>query len=172
VGEVLEGRGIETLDGVVLLGEVLVVIGVESRMPLHQHLVAGDEAEASDGEERGIGIVTMITGGYRRLERIVTLRLPGVVDVEGVVWIVGIVETAEVGGEGRGTRDLVVRRLAETPDTTERTVDPDMHTGRGALCGIFIRDRLYSDIRPKSSSASLLATDRQWGSSSTLVVLS
>jgi len=124
---------------VVLLGEVLVVIGVESRMALHQHLVVGDEVEVgvevSDGEERGIGIVTMITGGYHRLEGIVTLRLPVVVDVEAVVGIVG---TVEVAGEGRGTRDLVVRP-AETPDTIERAVDPDEHTRRGALCLIFMR---------------------------------
>jgi len=46
VGEDLERIGIETLDGVVLLGEVLVVIGVESRTALHQHSVAGDEVEA------------------------------------------------------------------------------------------------------------------------------
>lgn len=45
VGEHLERIGIETLDGVVLLREVLVVIGVESRMALHQHSVAGDEVE-------------------------------------------------------------------------------------------------------------------------------
>jgi len=111
-------------------------------MGLHQHLVAGDEVEVgvevSDGEERGIGIVTMITGGYHRLEGIVTLRLPVVVDVEAVVGIVETVGTVEVAGEGRGTRDLVVRP-AETPDTIERAVDPDEHTRRGALCLIFMR---------------------------------
>ena len=72
----------------------------------------------------------MITGEYHRLEGIVTLRLPGAVVVEAVVGTVGIVETAEVVGEGRGTRDLAVRP-AETPDTIERAVDPDMHTRRG-----------------------------------------
>ena len=136
--EDLEGTGIETLDGVVLLREVLVVIGVESRMALHQRLVVGDEVEVLDGEERGIVIVTMITGGCRRLEGIVTLRLPDVVGVEAVAGIVEIVGTVEVGGEGRGTRDLVVRP-AGTPDTIERAVDPDrLHTRRGALCGIFM----------------------------------
>lgn len=72
----------------------------------------------------------MITGEYHRLEGIVTLRLPGAVDAEAVVGIVGIVETVEVAGEDRGTRDLVVRP-AETPDTTERAADPDRHTRRG-----------------------------------------
>ena len=120
------------LGGVALLGEVLVVIGVENRMVLHRHLVVGDEVEVSGGEERGIVIVTMITGGYHRLEGIVTLHLPGVVDVEAAVVIV---ETAEVAGEGRGIRDLVVRP-AETPDTIERAANPDRHTRKGALCGI------------------------------------
>jgi len=46
LGEDLERIGIETLDGVDLLREVLVVIGVESRMALHQHSAAGDEVEA------------------------------------------------------------------------------------------------------------------------------
>ena len=120
----------------VLLGEVLVAIGVGSRMFLHQHSVAGGEVEVLDGEERGIVIVTMITGGYHRLEGTVILRLlPGAVDVEAVV---GIVETVEVVGEGRETRDLVVRP-AETPDTIERAADPDRRTRRGALCAIFMR---------------------------------
>ena len=127
MGEDLEGTGSETLDGVVLLEEVLVVTGVESRMVLHQHLEVGDEVEVWDGEKRGIGIVTMTTGGYHRLEGIVTLRLPGVVDV--VVWIV---ETVGVAGKGRGTRDLVVRP-AEILDTIERAVDPDRHARRGGI---------------------------------------
>lgn len=46
LGEDLERIGIETLDGVDLLREVPVVIGVESRMALHQHSVEGDEVEA------------------------------------------------------------------------------------------------------------------------------
>jgi len=36
------GIGIETLDGVANLGEVLVVIGAENRMALHQRLALGD----------------------------------------------------------------------------------------------------------------------------------
>jgi len=72
----------------------------------------------------------MITGEYHRLEGIVTLRLPGAVDVEVVVGIVETVENVEVAGEGRGTRDLAVRP-AETPDTIERVVDPDRHMRRG-----------------------------------------
>lgn len=74
--------------------------------------------------------MTMITGEYHRLEGIVTLRLPGAVVVEVAGGTVGIVETAEVAGGGRGTRDLAVRP-AETPDTIERAVNPDIHTRRG-----------------------------------------
>jgi len=93
-------------DGVVLLGEVLAVIGVENRIALHRHLVVGDEVEVSGVEETGTEIVTMITGGYHHPEGIVTpLRLPGVVDVE-------------VSGEGRETRDLAVHPVG-IPDTIE-----------------------------------------------------
>ena len=104
----------------VLLGEVLVVTGVESPMALHLRLVGGDEVEVLDGEERETGIVTMNIGGYRRPEGIVTLRLPDVVRVE----------TVEVAEEGRGTRDLAARP-AEIPDTIERAVGSDRHTRWG-----------------------------------------
>jgi len=116
----LDGIGIETLGGVVLLGEVPVVIGVGSRMALRRHSAAGDGV-VSDGEERGTEIATTTTGGYHRLEGIVTLRLPGVVDavVEGTV---ETVETAEGAGEGRGTRDPAVH-TAGILDTIELTVD-------------------------------------------------
>jgi len=124
----LGGIGIETLGGVVLLGEAPVVIGVGSRMALRLHLVAGDGA-VLDGEGRGRGIVTTITGGYHRLAGIVTHRLPGVVDVV----VEGTVETAEGAGEGQGTRDLVVHR-AEILVTTELAVDP----GRRATMGYYV----------------------------------
>lgn len=116
----------------VLLGEVLEVIGAESRMPLHRHLVVRDEVEVevSDGGETGTGIVTMITGGYRHPERIVTPHPPGVVGVVAAAGTVG------EGGEGRETRDLVVHP-AETPDTIERALDRDEHMRRGVLCGLF-----------------------------------
>jgi hypothetical protein len=132
-GSDLGGTGIETLDGVVLLGEVPAVIGVESRMALRQRLVVGDEVVVSDGEEIGTGIVTMITGEYHHLEGIVIPRLPGVVYAEAAAAIVGIVGTAEEAGEGRETRDLVVHP-AENPDMIERVLDPDgQHTRRGGI---------------------------------------
>lgn len=126
--EDLDGIGIETLGGVVLLREVPVVIGAENRMALRRHSEAGDGV-VLDEEKRGTEIVTMITGGYRHLEGIVTLRLPGVVAVV-VVGTVETVETAEGVGEGRGTRDLVVHP-AEILGTIESTIDPDKHARWG-----------------------------------------
>lgn len=128
--EGLDGIGTETLGGVVLLREVPVVIGVGSRMARRRHSVVGDGAVLY-GERRGTEIVTTITGGCHRLEGIVTLRLPDVVDVEVVatVEIVGIVGTAEGAGEGRGTRDLVAHP-AEILVTIELVVDPDKHARR------------------------------------------
>ena len=129
----LGGTGIETLDGVVLLGEVPAVIGVESRMALRQRLVVGDEVVVSDGEEIGTGIVTMITGGCRHLEGIVIPRLPGVVYAEAVAGIVGTVGTVEEVGEDRETRDLVAHP-AENLDMIERVLDPDgQRTRRGGI---------------------------------------
>lgn len=115
------GTGIETLDGVALLAEVLAVIGVGNQMVLHRHLVVGDEVGVQGGEEigTGTGIVTMISGGYRRLEEIVILPLPGVVHAED--------GTAEEVGKGRGTRDLAVRP-AETPVTIETSVQTGIQT--------------------------------------------
>jgi len=128
-----ERTGIEMPDGAALLREVLVVIGVESRIPLRRHLVAGDEVEVLDGEETGTETVTMITGGYHHLEGIATLHLPGVVDVE-------------VSGGGRKTRDLAVHP-AETPDTIERAVgSDDMRRGVLLYAMFTCRGRLYSNI--------------------------
>ena len=108
--------GIEMQDGVVLLGEVLAAIGVESQMPLHRRLVVGDEVEVevSDEEETGTGTVTMITGGCHHLEGIVILHLPGVVGVGVAVGTVG------EAGEGRETQDPAAHP-AGTPDTIEST---------------------------------------------------
>jgi hypothetical protein len=134
-GSDLGGTGIETLDGVVLLGEVPAVIGVESRMALRQRLVVGGEVAVSDGEETGIGIVTMITGGYHHLEGTVIPRLLGAVygEAAAAAAIVGIVGTAEEAGEGRETRDLVAHP-AENPDMIERVLNPDgQHTRRGGI---------------------------------------
>lgn len=125
VGEDPGGTEIETLDGAVLLEEVLAVTGVESRMALRQHLVAGVE-EVLDEEGTGTGIVTTTTGGCPRREEIVTLHLPGVADAEAAAGTVG------EAGEGRETRDLVVHP-AETLDMIERTVDPYRHTRRGGI---------------------------------------
>jgi len=141
VGEVLRGTGIATQGGAVLLGEVLAVTGVESRMVLRRHLAVGDEVEVSDGEGIGTGIVTTITGGCRRLEGIVILRLPDVVDVVATAETVGTVGTVGEAGEGRETRDLVAHP-AETPDTIESAAD----TRGGVLCGIFTCGRLYNSI--------------------------
>lgn len=118
------GTGIGMLDGVVLLGGALVVTGVGNQTALHQHSAVGDGLEVSGGGGTGkkIATATMITGGCRRLEGIVILRLPGVVGVE-----VGTV--GEVEG-GRGTRGLVVHP-AGTPDMTERVVNSDWHASRG-----------------------------------------
>jgi len=128
VREGLGGRGTETLVGVALVGEALAVIGAENRMALRRHSVLGDEAGVWGAEGTGIVIVTTITGGYRHLEGTVILhRLPDVVDAEATV--------GEVG-EGRETRDLVVRP-AETPDMIELSADPVPCTRRGVLCGIF-----------------------------------
>jgi len=136
--EALGGTGIGTLDGVALLGEALAVIGVESLITLHLHLVVGDEVEVSDEEEIGTVIVTMITGGYHHLEGTVILHLPDVVDV---------VESATVGeaGEGLETQDLEAHP-AGTPDTIEHTVDPDGHTRKGILSGMCTCGRLYNNI--------------------------
>jgi len=114
-------------DGAALLGEAPVVIGVESRMLLHPHLVVGDGVEVLDGEGTKTGIVMMIIGGYRHLDAIVTLRLPGVVDAAA-----GTVVTVEEAGEGRETQDLEVHH-AGTPDMIERAVDTDRHTRRGGI---------------------------------------
>ena len=96
-------------------------------MALRRHLVAGDEVEFPDGEKTGTVIVTMITGGCRRLEGIVILHLPDVVDAE--VETVGIAGTAGEAGEGRETQDLVVRH-AETLDT----IKCPMITREGGYC--------------------------------------
>ena len=132
--------GIGTLGGVVLLGEGPVVIGVGSRMALRLRSAAGGGV-VLDGEGIAIVIATMITGGYHHLAGTVTHRLPDVVDV--VVEV--IVGTAEVAGEGRGTRDLVVHR-AEILVTTELVVDPDGRAMMGVLCRISTQGRLYSNI--------------------------
>ena len=130
--------GIETLDGVPRPGEVQVVIGVESRMALHQHSVVGDGVGVSGaeggkgigslgtgrGKGRGKETVTMTIEGYHHLEGIVILRLPGV-DVEAT-WTVGEV------GEGPETRGLAVH-LAGTLDMIERAVDPDGHASGGIM---------------------------------------
>ena len=119
------GTGIETLDGVALLGEVLVAIGVENRMPLHLHLVVGeDEAGAPDEGGTGTAIVTMITGGCHHPGGTVIPRLPGVAGVEAAT--VGIVEEVE---EGQKTQDLAAHP-AETPDTIEYAICPDTRHGR------------------------------------------
>jgi len=140
LGEI--GIGIGTLGGVVLLGEAPVVIGVGSRMALRLRSAAGGGV-VLDGEGIAIVIVTMITGGYHRLAGTVTHRLPDVVDVV----VEGIVGTAEVAGEGRGTRDLVAHR-AEILVTTELVVDPDRRRRAmmGVLCRISTQGRLYSNI--------------------------
>jgi len=143
VGELLGGTGIETLDGVALLGEVLAVIGVESRMALRRYLVVGD-GEVLDVEETGTGIVMMTTGGCRHPERIVIRHLPDVADVEAAVGTVETAETVGEAGEGREIRGLVVHP-AETLDTIERVDDPYDHTRRGVLCGIFAQGRLYNN---------------------------
>ena len=126
----LGGTGTETLDGVVLLGEALAAIGVESRMPPHRRLVVGDGVGVSDGEGTKTGTVTTITGGYPHLEGIVILLLPGVVDAEAAA--AETVVTVEEVGKGRETQDLEVHH-AETPDMIERVVDPDGHTRMGGI---------------------------------------
>ena len=159
--EDLDGIGIETLAGVVLLREVPVVIGVGSQMALRRHSVAGDGVVLYE-EKRGTEIVTMITGGYRHLEGIVTLRPPGVVGVAVVVGTVGTEETAEGAGEGQGIRDLVVRP-AEILVTIELAVDPDKRED-GVLCGISTQGRLYSNIWLTNllPLSNLLATAREY----------
>jgi len=99
---------------------------VESRTHHHRHLVVGDEVEVLDGEETKTGTVTTIIEGYRHLEEIVILHLPGAVDVEPA----GTVVTVGEAGEGREIQDLGVHH-AGTPDTIERAVDPDRHTRGG-----------------------------------------
>jgi len=121
---------IEMLDGVVLLGEVLAVIGAGNPMPLHRHSAVGDEVWALGEGGTGTAIVTMITGGYRHPEGIVIPLLPGVVDVEAVVGTAGEVE------EGQKTRDLAAHP-AETPDTIECAINSDGHTIREGLCAMF-----------------------------------
>jgi len=113
------GIGTETLDGVALLGEALVVIGVENRTPPRPYLV-GDEVEVWDGEGTGIETVTMNTGGYHRLEGVVILPLPLLPDV------VGVGGTARELGEGRETRDPVAHPV-DLPGTIERAVNPQAH---------------------------------------------
>jgi len=144
------------LDGVVP-GEVLAVIGVESRMVLHRHLVVGDVG-VLDGEETGTGtgIVTMISGGYRRPEGIVTLRLSDVVGVE----------EAE---DGQETRDLVVHP-AETPGTIERTVDPDNHEGEGYYVEHSHKVDYTTILICKYSSASVPTTATEWEPLSTSAI--
>lgn len=120
-GRVVEdrgGTGIETLDGVALLGEVLVVTGAGNRMAPRQHLVVGDGVEevldgGGTGTGIGIGTVMMITGGCHRLGGIVILHLPGVVRV--------VEATVVEVGEGQGTRGLAVRP-AEIPGTIENPI--------------------------------------------------
>jgi len=137
VEESLGGTGIGILDGVVLLGEALAVIGVESRITLHRHLVLGDGAEVSGEEETGTVIVTMITGGYHHLEGIAILHLLGVVDVEA--------GTVGEAGEGLETQGLEAHP-AGTPDTIEPAVGPDRHTRKGILSGMCTCGRLYNNI--------------------------
>jgi len=119
------------LGGVELPGEVLAVIGAESRMAPHHHSPAGGEAEVLGEEERGIGIVivTTISGGYHHLEGIVILRLP---DAEVVV--------AEEVGNGRETQDLAAHPV-EILGMIESLVGPmDMRGGGGYyLWNIHIR---------------------------------
>lgn len=119
--------GIETPAGVDLLeGVVLVDIGGESRMALHQHSAVEDGVEVSDGERTGIvtATVMMITGGYHHLEGIVTRHLPDALDA-------GLRTVGEVGGD-RKTLDPVVHP-AETPDTIERVVNQGRRRV-GVLC--------------------------------------
>ena len=102
-------------------------------MPLHQHLVVGDEVEApgEGGTGTATATVTMTTGGYRHHEGIVIPRLPGVVDVAA-----GTVGTAGEVEEDQKTQDLAVHP-AETPDTIERALDPGGYTMKEALCAMF-----------------------------------
>lgn len=120
------GTGIGTRAGVDLQEGVLVDIGGESRMALHQHSAVEDGVEVSDGEGTGIATATvmMITGGCHHLEGIVTLHLPDVLDA-------GLGTVGEVGGD-RETLDPVVRP-AETPDTIERVVNQGGRASRGIM---------------------------------------
>jgi len=130
VVEGLGGTGIETLDGVVLLGEVPAVTGAENLMPLHRRLAVGGVVAAPDEGGTGTAIVTMIIGGYHHPEGIVIPRPPGVAVVEAVVGTAGEAEG------GQKTQDLVAHP-AGTPDTIERAIDTDGRTIREALCGMF-----------------------------------